>query len=63
MRELWDRLTGAEEAERSQEILRDKFPAERGLSPETMDAVAAGEAEIIDDDAEAQALKELGETW
>lgn len=57
---LWDRFTGADERQRSQNILRDKIPAERGLSAETMAAVTDGQLEIDDDDPQAQKLRDLG---
>lgn len=39
-----------------------KVPQVRGLSAETMAAVEAGEAAIVDDDPQAEILEELGET-
>lgn len=61
MGERWDRFTGADASQRSQDILREKFPAERGLSRETMDAVHAGELEIIPDDPQSELLREINE--
>jgi hypothetical protein len=57
----WREFTGADATERSQEILRTKFPHERGLSKQTMDAVHAGDLEIIEDDPQSELLKEINE--
>lgn len=57
----WDKFTGRDAMERSQEILRTKFPHERGLSAETAAAAQAGELEIVDDDPQSELLKEFNE--
>jgi hypothetical protein len=59
--ELWDNLAGKAAEERSQDILSQKYPVERGLSAETMAAVREGEVEIVDDDPQAELLQEIAE--
>ena len=61
MGKLWDRFTGNDASDRSAEYLRGKFPHERGLSAETMDAVEAGELEIVPDDPQSELLKGISE--
>jgi len=39
--------------------LREAFTT-KGLSRETMDAIQAGHAEIVDDDPQAEILKDIG---
>jgi len=56
----WDRFTGADAARRSQENIREKLGFEKGLSRQTMDAVQAGEIVIVDDDPQAELLKQQG---
>jgi len=59
--ELWDQLSGKLEQRSSEEILRRKMPAHRGLSAETYAAVEAGELVIDDDDPQAQMLADSAE--
>lgn len=62
MGEVWDHVSGLDEQRRGEEIARQKVPQVRGLSADTMAAVEAGEAAIVDDDPQAEILEELGET-
>lgn len=49
MGELFDFLSGADAKERGADLLREKFPAVRGLSAKTAADVAEGQAELADD--------------
>lgn len=62
MGKKWDKLTGADATQRSQEILKTKYPADRGLSPETTEEVKDGKLEIVDDDPQAGKLQEIAES-
>jgi hypothetical protein len=57
----WREFTGRDATERSRDILREKFPHERGLSKQTMDAVHAGDLEIVPDELQSELLKDLNE--
>jgi hypothetical protein len=52
-------VDSGESAQHEDDKLRAAFTV-KGLSKETMDAVQAGEVEILDDDPQARILKELG---
>ena len=52
---VWDQLSGAQAKQDSLDILAQKYPAERGLSAETAEAVDDGELEIVDDTRDDQA--------
>jgi hypothetical protein len=57
MGEFWDLLTGATAKQVSAELLREKFPAVKGLPPETL-----AEAEEIEpaDHPQVEKLREIG---
>jgi len=57
----WDKFTGRDATERSQEALRHKLGFEKGLSAETAAAVHAGELEIVPDDPQSELLKDIHE--
>ena len=61
MGKTWDKFTGRDATERSQEALRHKLGFEKGLSAETAAAVHAGELEIVPDDPQSELLKDIHE--
>ena len=53
----WEWFTGRAARRRGEELARRKFPAVKGLSPETAEAVVAGEVELVDAEDHPQVEK------